>query len=816
MIINLTGKSREESLKILSSSLRNPNLGIVRKATDILIKDFKKDGTDIFIEALSDPNWYVRSEAVWALEEIGDKKAIEPLKKALSDPVRRVYSSSGEVLEKFGWYPVTFEEKVAYFFARGNFKELIKLGDDGFQLLLNTLEKLPHSWDLACKAAEALGIIGDRRAVIPLIRTLDFNIPVVSVRSAEALGKIGDNMAFEPLLKLLKKDDPDLGRTTLEAIGKLGLMEALPVILGELKSPDPEMRLIAVKCLENLVHKKSIEPLKDIIIKDKNYEIKKIAIKALGKIEDPEPVLFLMNLLDTSPEELHESILEGLGERGDKRACPVIIKSLESDYPEIRFQAARVLGKIGDRESIFCLVKTLEDPDWRVCSEALKALGCLKDPSSLERLKEYLSHERSYIRQITVKAISNMGEKAIPYLVPLLRDRHNYVRLVTALVLEKLDWMSQEPEMRAAYYFARRDLPSLLKEGEEGFKFLIKGLGDSYALIKEPVENFILSMGDKAKNLLLKALKNEEPQIRAAALKLMGKLGMEEEIILKYLKDDENNSVRRTAAGALRGFDRNDEILEGLTIALKDRDQGVRNTAEKSLKKIKKSTGKRSDNLFVIKKELFSSIPVINELREEKEYSYMEMIASREEKQEKNPIEGRNVMDLCNKMNGDYYPDKYVNIVLYEPKIPPNTGNIARLCAGTGCVLYLVGNLGFSLKDRALKRAGLDYWYLTRMFYYQSMSDLYNAFPKSKFFYFTSNTKKPYTAVSYKTGDFLVFGPERPGLPIEMLKENTETTVSIPMWGEARSFNLATSVGIALYEALRQLNNGWIGSECNG
>jgi len=166
-------------------------------------------------------------------------------------------------------------------------------------------------------------------------------------------------------------------------------------------------------------------------------------------------------------------------------------------------------------------------------------------------------------------------------------------------------------------------------------------------------------------------------------------------------------------------------------------------------------------------------------------------------------------MEICNKMPESYYPENYINIVLYEPKIPPNTGNIARLCAGTGSKLYLVGNLGFSFRDRSLKRAGLDYWHLVNMFYYPSMEELYADFPEGRFFYFSSNVAKPYTAVSYKKGDFLVFGPETPGLPASMLKEHEDACLSIPMWGEARSFNLSTSVAVAIYEALRQLNNGW-------
>ncbi len=148
----------------------------------------------------------------------------------------------------------------------------------------------------------------------------------------------------------------------------------------------------------------------------------------------------------------------------------------------------------------------------------------------------------------------------------------------------------------------------------------------------------------------------------------------------------------------------------------------------------------------------------------------------------------------------------FLNIVLYEPEIPQNTGNIARLCACVGAKLYLIGKLGFILSDKYLKRAGLDYWDKVEIEHIESMEDLIKNFPDSNFYYFTTKTKIVYTDIKYKKGDFLVFGPETRGLPKEILDNNIKNCATIPMKENLRSLNLSNSVAIAAYEAYRQFN----------
>lgn len=144
------------------------------------------------------------------------------------------------------------------------------------------------------------------------------------------------------------------------------------------------------------------------------------------------------------------------------------------------------------------------------------------------------------------------------------------------------------------------------------------------------------------------------------------------------------------------------------------------------------------------------------------------------------------------------------HIVLVEPEIPQNAGNIARTCAATGAHLHLIRPLGFEISDKYLKRAGLDYWHLVDVSYYDSFDELCQKYPDGRFFFFTTKAKHRYSDPIFQKGDFLVFGKETKGLPEELLLKNKETCVRIPMRAEARSLNLSNSVAVALYEAIRQ------------
>lgn len=144
------------------------------------------------------------------------------------------------------------------------------------------------------------------------------------------------------------------------------------------------------------------------------------------------------------------------------------------------------------------------------------------------------------------------------------------------------------------------------------------------------------------------------------------------------------------------------------------------------------------------------------------------------------------------------------NLVLVEPEIPQNTGNIVRTCAATGCKLHLVRPLGFEVTDKHLKRAGLDYWKDANIFYYDNFDEVLNKFPSSSFYFFTTKARKNYSEASYKAGDFLVFGKETRGLPEELLIKHPDGCVRIPMLNDTRSLNLSNSVAIAVYEGLRQ------------
>lgn len=154
------------------------------------------------------------------------------------------------------------------------------------------------------------------------------------------------------------------------------------------------------------------------------------------------------------------------------------------------------------------------------------------------------------------------------------------------------------------------------------------------------------------------------------------------------------------------------------------------------------------------------------------------------------------------------------NIVLVEPEIPQNTGNIARTCAATGTALHLVGPLGFSIEDRYLKRAGLDYWDLLDLTYYDSLEDFFEANKGANFLFSSTKAQKSYHEMNYPDNTFILFGKETKGLPESLLKENYAFCLRIPMLDTIRSLNLSNSVAIVLYEALRQ--SGFAGMKREG
>lgn len=145
-----------------------------------------------------------------------------------------------------------------------------------------------------------------------------------------------------------------------------------------------------------------------------------------------------------------------------------------------------------------------------------------------------------------------------------------------------------------------------------------------------------------------------------------------------------------------------------------------------------------------------------------------------------------------------------MNIVLYEPEMPANTGNIGRTCVATGTRLHLIEPLGFKLSEKAVKRAGLDYWDKLDVTVYSDYQDFLDRNPGAKIYMATTKAPNVYTEASYEPDCYIMFGPESRGIPEDILVQHQETCVRIPMWGDIRSLNLSNSVSIILYEALRQ------------
>ena len=148
-----------------------------------------------------------------------------------------------------------------------------------------------------------------------------------------------------------------------------------------------------------------------------------------------------------------------------------------------------------------------------------------------------------------------------------------------------------------------------------------------------------------------------------------------------------------------------------------------------------------------------------------------------------------------------------LNIVLHEPEIPQNCGNIARTCAATGSVLHLIKPLGFDISEKAVRRAGLDYWHLVDVRVYENLDDFFARNEVKQLWCLSTKAPQSYTEASYEDGCYLLFGKETKGLPEEFLNRHYEETVRIPMRAEARSLNLSNAVAITVFEALRQLDH---------
>ncbi len=157
-----------------------------------------------------------------------------------------------------------------------------------------------------------------------------------------------------------------------------------------------------------------------------------------------------------------------------------------------------------------------------------------------------------------------------------------------------------------------------------------------------------------------------------------------------------------------------------------------------------------------------------------------------------------------------------MNIVLLEPEMPSNTGNIGRTCVATDTALHLIEPLGFTLNEKKIKRAGLDYWNKLKLYIYSDFEDFLEKNPKAKTRLYMATTKaeKTYSDVSYEEDDYIMFGKESAGIPEEILIRDKESCIRIPMWGDIRSLNLSNSVSIILYEAYRQL--GFAGLNTKG
>ena len=387
-------------------------------------------------------------------------------------------------------------------------------------------------------AAEALGKIGIERAVVPLIGVLSDDDWRTRNSAAEALGKIGDEQAVEPLIKALRdRRSVVVRRGAAEALGKIGDVHAVEPLINALgDDDDDDVRQNAARALGEIGVARAVEPL------IKALGVCESAAEALGEIGKPavEP---LINALGDEDDSVRYRAAGALGNIGDVRAVEPLINALGDENEDVCSAAVAALGNIGDERAIEPLIKALGDNDWWVRSTAARALGMIGEPA-VEPLIEVLSGGDMGVgrrdlgalrclpsRAYAAGALGEIGDaRAVEPLIKMLSDGDSDVRKSTARALDKLGWVPETDEQRAAYLIAVPNWESLVEWGEPAVEALIGVLSDDVWRVREYAARALGKIGDeRAVEALIKALGDEFDGARDAAKEALRELGHEVE-----------------------------------------------------------------------------------------------------------------------------------------------------------------------------------------------------------------------------------------------------------------------------------------------
>ena len=454
-VVLAIGQTHTKLVQRLIKALQDENSYVIRNAASALEQIGDKAAVEPLIKALQDENSYVRRYAASALEKIGDKAAVEPLIKALQDEnsyVRRYAASAlGNIGDKAAVEPLinkALQDKDSGV-RRYAASALEKIGD---KAAVEPLIKALQDKDSGVRryAASALEKIGDKAAVEPLIKALQDENSGVRSDAAFALGNIGDKAAVEPLIKALQYQDYGVRWSAAFALGNIGDKAAVEPLIKALQYQDYGLIGFAASALGNIGDKVTVELLIKAL-QDENSYVRRNAASALGKIGDKAAVEPLIKALQHEDSFVRWYAASALGKIGDKAAVEPLIKALQDEKSYVRSDAASALGKIGDKAAVKPLIKALQDENSNVRSNAVSALGNIGDKAAVEPLIKALQHENSNVRSNAASALGDIRDKAAvePLVKALQHENSNVINSAASALGNIRDKAAVEPLVKA-------------------------------------------------------------------------------------------------------------------------------------------------------------------------------------------------------------------------------------------------------------------------------------------------------------------------------------------------------------------------------
>jgi HEAT repeat protein len=544
-VLKKRGESRDEDRLI--AMLKDQDSNVRKAAVQALGKKGNTLVIDSLISALKDEDINVREAAAEALGKIGDSRAVEPLISAMLfsvmydrkmnisaemavkalveinqpaiDPLMSVLQSQSRNLIYVG------DEggKTIMSAHQGIMKVLTNIGHPALDFLISALKV--KNWEVQQKASEALGKIGDKRAIDPLIEALeDKNVQREAV---EALGKLRASRAVEPLIAMLKVQRiNDFDNDIVVALTDIG-QPAVDHLIAGLKDINRSVRSGVAKALGEIKDKRAIDPLIEVAIYDNDFWVRETAAKALDKLEDDGIVGYFITLLTNEDSKVRKMAAEALREIKDSRAIDPLIVGLQDRENGVRKASAEALGKIGDSRAVDFLIAVLKDEDGNVRKAVTEALREIGDSRAIDSLIARLDDEDTGVRKAAAEALREIGDsRAIDSLITALKDKDSNVREAVAETLGKLgDSRAVEPLITV-----------LQDEDNEDWK------------VKQTVAWALGKIGDsRAVEPLISAL-NMYGETAAVALLRIGKPAIKH---LITVLQDRNSEVRKLAAQIL-------------------------------------------------------------------------------------------------------------------------------------------------------------------------------------------------------------------------------------------------------------------------